>query len=51
MKPASDRNENAAPPSDTSPSQTGPDGEWVKPAWAIPDEEPTRAKPVEEEQP
>jgi serine/threonine-protein kinase len=49
-KPAAERPENAAAPGEANPPTTGPNGEWVKPAWAIPDEEPTRAKPVEDEQ-
>ncbi|RYZ07287.1 MAG: serine/threonine protein kinase [Myxococcales bacterium] len=31
-----------------APSTTGPDGAWVKPAWAVPDGEPVRRDPISE---
>jgi serine/threonine-protein kinase len=42
----------ATEPSEPNPPRDlAPDGSWVKPAWAIPDDEPTRAEPVEEPDP
>jgi serine/threonine-protein kinase len=38
----------AAPEPTPSPSPNPPDGNWVKPSWAIPDDEPVRRPPITE---
>ena len=46
------KTESPAPSSDEAarptPTTTAPDGSWVKPAWAIPDDEPVRRPPINE---
>ncbi|HVY28128.1 MAG TPA: serine/threonine-protein kinase [Polyangiaceae bacterium] len=38
----------AATPAPPAPAGSGTGGAWVKPAWAIPDEEPVRRAPIDE---